>query len=413
MTLPIPDATRFPLGVNTDMEDLLAELYSHFNGTSTKWNVANSAGTPAGSDGFTISPVAAGENFQINFRRESTSVCAFVLDPEGSITDSQNAAREFAHKITCTNTATWDLSGGKSLTYKLDGGPEQTASVVDGDFATPSAATASEVASALHTAMAGATVTVSGSQIQIRTDTERVHGGGRIEITGGDMNDELGFPTTSPGASLERENLGCQTAGASNWNEYYLLEWDDAIFILGTDSVTDTSIAPGDYFYWRMHAGRIGTPIHDGVPATSDGFGLLGWYSASGSPGISTSGRLMDVNSAQAGSLLQCHNTGDVLQDWTEGPCAAVGWAPTAATVSSGSAQRYQVSPIAYAPGQEPQGAVIPKLILRYIFAYGDASAAKTRLQDGSGVEHYFFISGSSNGKEVVPWPDNTDPLTM
>ena len=56
---------------DADMEEIHLALYDHFSNVSTKFGISSSAG--AGPNNFTVTCSAAGEDWQVNFRRASSS----------------------------------------------------------------------------------------------------------------------------------------------------------------------------------------------------------------------------------------------------------------------------------------------------------------------------------------------------
>lgn len=108
--------------------------------------------------------------------------------PDTATFSGTAAARESA-------SDTYDLSGGKTLTVKIDGGSTQTITFVDGNFAVPSAATAAEVAAVINAQIVGASSLVTSTdKVTIKSDT--LGTGSHVEVTGGTANVALAFSTS-------------------------------------------------------------------------------------------------------------------------------------------------------------------------------------------------------------------------
>lgn len=116
-----------------------------------------------------------------------------------------------AAAIKSGNAETYALVDGQTLTVKVDGGSEQTATFNTGDFADIGNATAAEVAAVITTDIVGATANDAGGYVRIESD----NGDGEtssVEVTGG-TETALGFSTTEaagmnpldvdPGENLE------------------------------------------------------------------------------------------------------------------------------------------------------------------------------------------------------------------
>jgi len=96
--------------------------------------------------------------------------------------------------LTCASAETYNLSGGETLTVKVDEGTTQTVNFIGGDFGTPGAATAAEVAARITTDLTGAAAFAAGTRVRIESDLNG--SGSAIQVTGGTANSELGFDTT-------------------------------------------------------------------------------------------------------------------------------------------------------------------------------------------------------------------------
>lgn len=94
-----------------------------------------------------------------------------------------------------TNSETFNITNNTTITVKIDRGSVQTLTLVNANFATPSAATAEEVAAALNSQLTGAQVYASstGAKVSIRSDHRGT--GSYVEVTGGSANGVIGFAT--------------------------------------------------------------------------------------------------------------------------------------------------------------------------------------------------------------------------
>lgn len=99
-----------------------------------------------------------------------------------------------ATAISSANAETYALSNGQTLTVKIDGGSEQTATFNTGDFVAIGSATAAEVAAVIDTDITGATSSDEGGFVRIYNESDAT--GNSIEVTGGTANTALGFSTT-------------------------------------------------------------------------------------------------------------------------------------------------------------------------------------------------------------------------
>jgi uncharacterized phage protein gp47/JayE len=86
----------------------------------------------------------------------------------------------------------YNLSGTETLIISVDG-VSQTITFNIADFATPGAATASEVAARINTSIAGAVATVVATNSKVKIVTNGY--AGSLQVTGGTSNTALGFPT--------------------------------------------------------------------------------------------------------------------------------------------------------------------------------------------------------------------------
>ncbi len=94
-----------------------------------------------------------------------------------------------------SGNAPFTLSNGQQLTLSVNGGPVQTVTFLTGSFANIAAATAAEVAAVINASIVGASASVVGSAVRIKTDKRGT--GASINITGGSANGALGYTTGS------------------------------------------------------------------------------------------------------------------------------------------------------------------------------------------------------------------------
>lgn len=88
--------------------------------------------------------------------------------------------------IIAVNTQPFNLSGGETLTVKVNEGATQTVNFVGGDFGTPGAATAAEVAARISTDLTGAAATAYTGEVHLVSDLDG--SGSAIQVTGGTAN---------------------------------------------------------------------------------------------------------------------------------------------------------------------------------------------------------------------------------
>jgi hypothetical protein len=96
--------------------------------------------------------------------------------------------------VTNTIAETYALTGGETLTVKVDGGAEQTVTIDSGSI-TVGFATAAEIAAEIDSQLTGATSFVTGAGTFVGIESEESGADSSIEVTGGDANTALGFPT--------------------------------------------------------------------------------------------------------------------------------------------------------------------------------------------------------------------------
>ena len=90
------------------------------------------------------------------------------------------------------NSENQDMSGGKTLDIQIDGGPAQTITFVDGDFAAPAAATAEEVAAVINAQLAGGWAEDNGGAVRISSDT--LGSNSRVQVSAGDAQTLWNWP---------------------------------------------------------------------------------------------------------------------------------------------------------------------------------------------------------------------------
>ena len=110
---------------------------------------------------------------------------------------------------TSGNTENQDMSGGKTLTVDIDSRPTQTVTFVNGDFASPAAATAEEVAAVINNQLVGARAYDSGGAVVIESDT--LGTGSKVEITGGDADTTWNWGTVASNGTGNVANVAAVT----------------------------------------------------------------------------------------------------------------------------------------------------------------------------------------------------------
>lgn len=110
-------------------------------------------------------------------------------------------------RIINTLSEPYDMSGSPTLFLKMDDGTTQTVNFVDGDFSTPAAATAIEVAKAINAAITGGYGYEVVGKVQLESFTAGLNS--QVEVTGGTANTELGFTLSeAEGGSSGDATLG-------------------------------------------------------------------------------------------------------------------------------------------------------------------------------------------------------------
>lgn len=163
-------------------------------------DVTASSGAPASVSGTVTGPWALAHG--------DTLLIAVDADvpgsPDTATFSATAAARESASE-------TWDLSGGKTLTVSIDGGAVQTVNFVDGNFATPAAATAAEVAAVINAQLTGASVEVTDTD-KVTITSDRMGTGSGVNVTGGTANAGLlAFTTGNVAGTGNVSNIAAVT----------------------------------------------------------------------------------------------------------------------------------------------------------------------------------------------------------
>jgi hypothetical protein len=123
-------------------------------------------------------------------RAPGTARKLYTVDYSGGYVLPKDAE---AGSVTGSNTETFDFSGGKVLDYATDTG-STTVTFIDGDFATPSAATAAEVKVVIDAAIASGALCDSACSI--------VSGAIKLSTTGKDSSNWIEADETSTAAVL-------------------------------------------------------------------------------------------------------------------------------------------------------------------------------------------------------------------
>lgn len=179
-------------GVDSGAVDVGAGTYTLIDAVSsdmTKDQPAKVTSTLTGPFDLTTLPFPSGQTLNVVVNGTQTAVTFTGISAS---VPSQNE--------------TWDFSGGKTLTFKVDRGATQTITFVDGDFANPAAATAVEVANVINAGISGGRAEVNASfpVLNILLYSDTLGSGSYIEVTGGTANAAglLAFST------VERQGTG-------------------------------------------------------------------------------------------------------------------------------------------------------------------------------------------------------------
>lgn len=122
MAIVIPDVTELT-PATWDAVGIMAALYGHFNGASTKFTVT--AETGSGEDGILLDVVSADWSFQLNFRRLTTTTIAISCEPTGSLTAPGDTSTPVTgNSADWSDEAIWNVSvpgsGSKMFVIETD-----------------------------------------------------------------------------------------------------------------------------------------------------------------------------------------------------------------------------------------------------------------------------------------------------
>jgi len=163
----------------TDLSD--PALHTALKGQVNLQN-SGSAATAAAVTGTATQP--------FNMQFEATKTLDITTDLGGPTTVTMTGT---AATITSGSAETYNLTGGETLTFKVDRGPVQTVTFGVGDIAVPGAATAAEVALRLNLDGVGIVAEDDAGSVKITSDTEGT--GSYLEVTGGTANVAFSFAT--------------------------------------------------------------------------------------------------------------------------------------------------------------------------------------------------------------------------
>lgn len=199
-----PDRYREVFGGFTPESDLALAAMGFFeNGGGQLWCVRTVHHTDPGdpatatgvrSSGLLVGPGAAGPAVVIGaalpLHLEDGDELVFALSGGPDLVVAFRGSPAF---VATTETGPFTLADGQTLRLVVDDGREQTVAFEAADFADISAATLTEVTAVLNAQTYACKAIADGGGLEIVSDTE-----GRsasIQVTGGDANTELGFPT--------------------------------------------------------------------------------------------------------------------------------------------------------------------------------------------------------------------------
>ncbi len=187
-------AFTYVVGMGETLTTVAAGILAAVNALSA--GVTATGDSPASVTGTVVGPWAfvSGDTIEVAIDAEVPG------SPETVTFTGVAAVRE-------SSAGTWDLSGGKTLLLSIDGGVGQTISFVDGNFITPTAATATEVAAAINAGLIGGKATVtSGTKVSITSDRKGTGSG--VNVSGGTANGGLlAFTTGNVAGSGNVSNL--------------------------------------------------------------------------------------------------------------------------------------------------------------------------------------------------------------
>lgn len=116
-----------------------------------------------------------------------------------SIDGGENATATFVAKPAAVENdagATYDFSGDAELDVEINGA-EQTVTMTSGYFVDQSAATAAEAAAAINAQLRGGRAYLSSGGTRITIESDKRGTDASVQVTGGDANTELEFPTAA------------------------------------------------------------------------------------------------------------------------------------------------------------------------------------------------------------------------
>lgn len=124
MAIVIPDVTELT-PATWDAVGIMAALYGHFNGASTKFTVTDQTGSNPGEDGILLDVVSVNWSFQLNFRRLTTTTIAISCEPTGSLTAPGDTSTPVTgNSADWSDEAIWDVSvpgsGSKMFVIETD-----------------------------------------------------------------------------------------------------------------------------------------------------------------------------------------------------------------------------------------------------------------------------------------------------
>lgn len=180
--------------------------------------------------------LAAGDEFLLVVDRGQEQ--AITFDPADFADITMATAAEVAAAIEAeveqakikSEAEPFNLTDGETLTIRVDNEPNQVATFESADFADISAATAAEVAAVLAADWTDVTVKALAGKVIVASVSTGVEAKLDIQGSGGDANDELGFPFTP--------SFGSNSVTASDSGGQVLLQ-SDIVGDLGCLDVND------------------------------------------------------------------------------------------------------------------------------------------------------------------------------
>lgn len=127
----MPAPTTITKFVVANLTDGLAALRSHFNGTSTLWELDPDV-TGNGDTGFVVRQITDTGVGQISMRRTSTTSFLLLIDPTSSITAAGNtsSAPTGAHASQASPEMTYAISTSTTVNFTLLEWPEEVAVLI-------------------------------------------------------------------------------------------------------------------------------------------------------------------------------------------------------------------------------------------------------------------------------------------